>query len=185
MLRKIIMRLAIVLLAFAGLAVPVNAQAAVAKGEVLYQQWLDQTAVTTSVNGVVTTYTERQVGMPAYQAVKHQQFVGGAVAQTVFWTCPSGIGCLWPDINGGGSWRQNVPFGSFYGSCWELSSDLQNNKVSSMSADYGGGYGLKLYDTVACFGGTWAIVWPSHAVNFTGALAYMNDIGSSYRIVDP
>lgn len=160
------------------------AGATVSKGEVQYQQWLDQTAVTASVNGVVTTYTERQVGMPAYQELKHQQFIGGVSTQTVFWTCPSGIGCYWPDINGGGAWRQNVPASIFYGQgCFDINTDATNNKASSMSADYGGGLGLKLWEQAACLGGTWVVVWPSHAVNFTGTLSYFNDVASSFKIV--
>lgn len=142
-----------------------------------YQRWLDETAVIyTDENGVESRYTERQVGVPAFQEMMKQRFAGGIQPLTTWWNCPAGIGCGWTEFNGGG-FKDQYSVGDYgtYPNCHYLDVTFAN-RLSSASADYGSGYDLKLFDSViACVGGTTLVVTSSHSVNFSGVFASFNN----------
>lgn len=163
------------------LTVAAPAQAGTSK----YEKWLDETAVIVTQDGVVTTYTERQVGVPAFQAQMKQRFEagGGVQPQTIWWNCQAGVGCVWDGFNGTGA-KWTISFGQQGTNCFHMMpEDEFNNLTSSLSADYGSGYDLKFWDDGNCLiGSTSFVLLSSHAANLTGPLALWNNIASSGKI---
>ena len=132
-------------------------------GEARYQAWLDETAVIVhNEDGTEQRYTEREIGIPAFQEQKHQQFVGGVSTQAVYWGCPAGIGCTWRDTNGGGPrWDYSISeFGT--NDCFAHGELSNNNSISSVSADYGNGWDHKFWQGYVCFG-SWYAILSSHS----------------------
>lgn len=178
MSKRIKAALAVLLMAL-GIAVTASpASAAPSK----YDRWMNEIAVTVSVDGVQSTFTERQVGAPAFQAQMKQRLDGGVTTQAVYWGCPAGIGCLHRDFNGGG-WSELISVGG-YGTynCLPTMGSGYINAASSGSADYGSGYDLKVWNYDNCVGNTWFVIHSSHSANFSGALAFANDIANSFMI---
>ena len=157
-----------------------SASGAPKTGEAAYQAWLDETAVIVSVDGVETRYTERQVGVPAFQSMKHQQFVGGIVAQIWWWNCAPGTGCWWEDFNGGGT-RYQYAFSVFGTNCSNFTSAMEDED-ESLSADYGSGYDLRIYANNFCLTNSHVTILTSHSANLSGLLANAYHDGESLRI---
>lgn len=166
-MKKFLVALSATLLLLLGLGAPAAA-APKLTGEQKYQSWLDERAMTVSLNGVVTHYSERQRGVAAYQEMKHQQFVGGVSTQTIWWNCAAGVGCEWILGSGGGDKITHSVGSRGIGNCYYDPSPYAGN-TSSASADYGSGYDLKIWLSVlGCTGTSYIIVYSSHSANFSG-----------------
>ena len=70
---------------------------------------------------------------------------------TQYFNCPNGVACLWEHSNGGGQ-RLVISVGSYgYNICWPMNSaHFMYHKASSGSADFGGGWDLKITSTSSC-----------------------------------
>jgi len=109
---------------------------------------------------------------------------GTPASATVYFNCPSGVGCVWKDKDGGGI-KLVISVGTFgTNTCWNF-APTNNDITSSASADYGSGWDLKLYQDVNCDEGSPYNygLHSSHFVNFTGSNFAYNDIMSSFKIV--
>jgi hypothetical protein len=171
-----------ILMALAAMTLILLAAPASAAPKDPYQRWLDETAVVVSNNGVTTSYTERQVGDPSYQAMMKQRLSGGVSTQTMWANCPNGVGCGWQGWVGSGA-TMIISIGGYgTNTCRDIEGETFNDEMSSGSADYGNGWDLKLYDWTGCTGATWVAILTSHSVNFTGPIAYFNNLASSFKI---
>jgi len=103
---------------------------------------------------------------------------------TTFFNCPAGTGCIWTNVNGGGT-RMIISVGS-YGTdqCWNLTtSDTLWHTGSSASADYGNNYDLFVYATLGCTVRSafdYQVVDSSSFENWGGT--YFNDKSASFKI---
>jgi len=97
-----------------------------------------------------------------------------------------GNGCVWTDINGGGTRLTFSVSWAGYNTCHNLPA-AQDDAVSSASSDYGGGWDLKLFRDYNCSLSNFHdyILHSSVFANFNGAnclIICYNDQFSSFRI---
>jgi hypothetical protein len=97
-----------------------------------------------------------------------------------FADCPVGQGCVWQNINGGGS-RLNLPFSTYYGHCWNFTGSW-NNAISSAEVGYGSGYGIRFSNDNCGFIGLTFDLNANKRVNFTDWWGW-NDAVSSFQIL--
>ena len=96
-----------------------------------------------------------------------------------FIDCPSGQGCVWQNINGGGA-RLNLPWSTYYGHCWNFTGSW-NNAISSAQVTYGSGYGIRFSNDNCGFIGLTFDLNANKRVNFTDWWGW-NDAVSSFVI---
>lgn len=108
--------------------------------------------------------------------------VSAAPAQAyVYWNCSNGVACVWVNSGGGGS-KATLAVGQYgYGQCHNFNSTW-NDKISSASADFGGGWDLQLYYDANCHGEL-ASIYTTMSISFTGIRAWQNDEASSFAII--
>lgn len=69
---------------------------------------------------------------------------------TVRWGCPSGVGCIWSGYNGGGDRLTASVSSSGINVCHNLPGFILDNRVSSVSDDYGNSLDLVLFAGSNC-----------------------------------
>jgi hypothetical protein len=103
---------------------------------------------------------------------------------TVYYDCPSGVGCMWVNTNGGGNYLIIAESIAGDDVCHNFGTGPWNDVISSASADYGSGFGLMLYENAGCNFPviTKFYVRSSSFYNFTGIDGWFNDTASAYKV---
>jgi hypothetical protein len=108
-------------------------------------------AVLCVVTGALLSAPSAQAATPVASAP-----IAAVDPLTIYHGCPNGVGCVSIDINGGNGQYWITVTNSGYNTCHNLPSNFID-KVSWMSADYGGGWDLTVFENDNCnanlFGG--------------------------------
>lgn len=101
---------------------------------------------------------------------------------TTYYDCQNGIACVWIGTNPP-TGRMDIAVGNYgYNTCHNFSQTF-NNDISAVSADFGGGWDIVLYDAANCDWGADSFIVPSSSFkSMTGFLAWFNDRASSFMI---